>query len=65
MGSARATATILSQALLDLFGSIHEGIYIGTLKDGADVTIAVNPHLKLMFGHPPDENNETIRPFVF
>lgn len=62
-GSARATATILSQALLDLFESIHEGIYIGTLKDGADVTIAVNPHLKLMFGHPPDENNETIRPF--
>lgn len=63
IGSERATATILSQALLDLFESVQEGIYFGTLQDNDDATIAVNPHLKLMFGHPPDENNETIRPF--
>lgn len=54
----------LTSALLDrLFESIQEGLYIGTLELDADTTIVANPHLKLMFGHPPEADAEAVRPF--
>ena len=42
---------------------MFEGIYIGTLCDGEDTTTAANPHLKLMFGHPPEAEAAAVRPF--
>ena len=44
----------LARALVGLFDVVHEGIYIGTLNAGRDSTVAANPHLKLMLGHPPE-----------
>ena len=52
-----------SAALARLFESIQEGIYIGTLLRGVDATVTANPHLKLMFGHPPEAEAEAVRPF--
>jgi len=52
-----------SEAIWRLFESIQEGIYIGTLLRGVDATVTANPHLKLMFGHPPEAEAEAIRPF--
>ena len=54
----------LPDALLRLFESVHEGIYLGSLRDGADATIAANPHLKLMFGHPPGAEPGAVRPLA-
>ena len=54
----------LTLALLErLFESIQEGLYIGTLNLDGDTTIVANPHLKLMFGHPPEADAEAVRPF--
>ena len=52
-----------SEALTRLFESIQEGIYIGTLRLDVDATVMANPHLKLMFGHPPEAEAEAVRPF--
>ena len=52
-----------SEALTRLFDSVQEGIYIGTLLRGVDATANANPHLKLMFGHPPEAEAEAVRPF--
>ena len=60
---ARASSTTLSDALVRLFESAHEGIYVGTLDGDADTTIAANPHLKLMLGHPPEADARAVRPF--
>ena len=61
--STRATSTPLSRALVGLFDAVHEGIYIGTLDGRRDATVAANPHLKLMFGHPPEAEASAVRPF--
>ena len=50
-------------ALARFFDSLHEGIYFGTLQGDIDATTAANPHLKLMFGHPPDADAIAVRPF--
>lgn len=57
-------AHTLSGALLRLFDSVHEGIYLGSLQGDEDATLAVNPHLKLMFGHPPEAEPAAIRPLA-
>ena len=56
-------STALSDALVGLFESAHEGIYIGTLDGDRDTTIAANPHLKLILGHPPEADARAVRPF--
>ena len=60
---ARESSTALSLALVGLFDAVHEGIYIGTLDAERDTTVAANPHLKLMFGHPPEAEASAVRPF--
>lgn len=56
-------------ALAELFETAHEGIWLGTLPDGGgdaggeSVTIAANPHLKLMFGLHPEVDDDDIHPF--
>lgn len=63
--SHRASSTLLPlpDALARLFDAVREGIYIGTLDSHTSVTLAANPHLKLMFGYPPETPSDLIRPF--
>ena len=50
-------------AFARLFESVHEGVYIGTVTADGSVTIAANPHLRLMFGFPAETGDEDVRPF--
>jgi signal transduction histidine kinase/CheY-like chemotaxis protein len=50
-------------ALSRLFEMVHEGVYLGTLAAETSTTHAANPHLKLMFGYPPDTPAQDVRPF--
>lgn len=59
-GSFSPTA---ANALARLFEVVHEGVYLGTVDAERSATLAANPHLKLMFGHPADAPDEDIRPF--
>ena len=62
--TARHTPPALQAALAGLFETAHEGIYLGTLpRRGVGVTIGANPHLKLMFGFPPEAADREVRPF--
>ncbi len=46
-----------------LFEAVHEGVYIGTVEARRTTTLAANPHLKLMFGHPGETPAADVRPF--
>jgi two-component system cell cycle sensor histidine kinase/response regulator CckA len=50
-------------AFARLFEAVHEGVYIGTLSTGSSSTVAANPHLKLIFGHPGERPEADVRPF--
>src|SRR5690606_29955708 len=52
-----------ADAFARLFEAVHEGVYIGLLGPQGTATLAVNPHLKSMFGYSPDEPDRQIRPF--
>jgi signal transduction histidine kinase/CheY-like chemotaxis protein len=52
-----------AEAFARLFESVHEGVYIGAVKDAACHTLAANPHLKLMFGFAGDTPEDEVRPF--
>ena len=43
---------------------MQEGIYLGSLRADDDATLAANPHLKLMFGHPPGAEPAAVRPLA-
>jgi PAS domain S-box-containing protein len=63
-GSRHSTAarTSRAEAFARLFEAVHEGVYIGTF--GADDrTIAVNAHLKLIFGYSIGAPEADVRPF--
>lgn len=54
-----------SDAFVRLFEGLHEGVYIGLIAD-ADrdtLTLAANPHLRLMFGWADDVTVNDVRPF--
>ena len=46
-----------------LFGSVHEGVYMGTLGAIGTSTHAANPHLKTIFGYAPDAAEAMVQPF--
>jgi signal transduction histidine kinase len=50
-------------AFARLFEAVHEGVYIGTIGPDVCVTIAANPHLKLIFGYSNETSEENVRPF--
>jgi two-component system NtrC family sensor kinase len=55
-----------AEAFARLFDAVHEGVYIGSLatREGdKDVTLAANPHLKLLFGYTPETPEGEVRPF--
>jgi two-component system NtrC family sensor kinase len=45
-----------------LFDSVHEGVYLGTLGAVSTTTLAANPHLKQIFGYPPDAVESLVQP---
>jgi two-component system NtrC family sensor kinase len=57
--------SLSSDAFARLFEAVHEGVYIGLIDAAADptVTLAANPHLRLMFGWAEDVPAGDIRPF--
>src|SRR5437764_450063 len=50
-------------AFARLFEAVHEGVYIGTIGPESTSTLAVNPHLKLIFGYPSETPEGDVRPF--
>ena len=52
-----------ADAFARLFEAVHEGVYIGLLGPRETRTLAANPHLKVMFGYPPEAPDGQIRPF--
>ena len=50
-------------AFARLFQSVREGVYIGTLGANSTSTLAANPHLKAIFGYPPDAAESLVQPF--
>jgi signal transduction histidine kinase/CheY-like chemotaxis protein len=58
---------VSASAFARLFEAVHEGVYIGTLPSAAGdtgVTVAANPHLKVMFGYAPDVPESEVNPFA-
>ena len=62
------TAHSSADAFARLFEAVHEGVFIGTLAPSdsreASITLAANPHLKRIFGYPPDTPEPDVAPFV-
>jgi signal transduction histidine kinase len=52
-----------AKAFARLFEAVHEGVYIGTIGPDSSITIAANPHLKLVFGYSSEAPEADIRPF--
>jgi PAS domain S-box-containing protein len=52
-----------AEAFARLFESVHEGVYIGTVNGSSCLTLAANPHLKLMFGFAGETAENDVRPF--
>jgi signal transduction histidine kinase len=50
-------------AFARLFQGVREGVYAGTLGANSSSTIAANPHLKALFGYPPDAAETVVQPF--
>ncbi len=50
-------------AFARLFQSVREGVYVGTLGANSTSTLAANPHLKAIFGYPPDAADSLVQPF--
>ena len=54
----------IRDALIMLFQSVQEGVFIGTLAPNDILkTLVANPYLKLMFGYEPNVPDSTIQPF--
>ena len=59
-----ASRSTRAEAFARLFEAVHEGVYIGTIGPRGGVTLAANPHLKLIFGYEPDTPEAKITPFA-
>jgi signal transduction histidine kinase/BarA-like signal transduction histidine kinase len=63
-----------ADAFARLFEAVHEGVFIGVVDATAggtaarprraEQTIAANPHLRQIFGYPPDTADEQVAPFA-
>ena len=51
------------EAFARLFHNVREGVYLGTLGANSTSTIGANPHLKAIFGYPPDAAENLVQPF--
>jgi len=48
---------------VDVFQAVREGVYVGTLGAASTATLAANPHLKTIFGYPPETAEHLVQPF--
>lgn len=66
--SRSVAAQTRADAFARLFEAVREGVFIGALApsgvDGADSTLAANPHLKQIFGYPADAADVDVAPFA-
>ncbi len=46
-----------------MFQAVREGVYIGTLGAVGTTTLSANPHLKTIFGYPPETAESLVQPF--
>ncbi|MEY4636306.1 MAG: Sensor protein ZraS [Acidobacteriota bacterium] len=46
-----------------MFQAVPEGVYVGTLGAASTSTISANPHLKVIFGYPPETAETRVQPF--
>ena len=46
-----------------MFQAVPEGLYMGLLGTNSSTTLAANPHLKQMFGYPPETAEHLVQPF--
>jgi signal transduction histidine kinase len=60
---ATARATPPAETFARLFESVHEGVYIGLVRDETCRTFSANPYLKLIFGYASETPDEEVRPF--
>jgi signal transduction histidine kinase/CheY-like chemotaxis protein len=58
-----ASLFALPTALLQLFETLHQGVYFGRVDASGSTTFAANPHLKLMLGCAPETADAEVRPF--
>jgi len=49
---------------VDVFQAVREGVYIGTLGAASTATLSANPHLKTIFGYPPETAETLVQPFA-
>ena len=47
-----------------MFQAVREGVYIGTLGAASTATLSANPHLKTIFGYPPETAETLVQPFA-
>ncbi|HEY7058705.1 MAG TPA: ATP-binding protein, partial [Vicinamibacterales bacterium] len=57
------TLSPASEVFARLFEAVHEGVYIGTIRETDTRTLSANPYLKLIFGVPADAPQDQVRPF--
>lgn len=55
--------TLGDDAFAHLFEALQEGVYIGLVGRDETATLAANPHVRLIFGWPPDAAPGTVLPF--
>ncbi len=48
---------------MDVFQAVPEGVYVGTLGAVSTATLSANPHLKTIFGYPPETAESLVQPF--
>ena len=57
-----------ANAFARLFEAVHEGVFIGSIPrtetDAPGVTLAANPHVKLILGYPPEATETDVAPFA-
>ncbi len=51
-------------AVVRLFDTVRQGLFVGTVSPEDCVTRAVNSHLKLMLGWPPESPDAEVRPLA-
>jgi signal transduction histidine kinase/CheY-like chemotaxis protein len=61
--SSTKRAPAPAAAFARLFESVHEGVYIGAVRERSSVTFSANPYLKLMFGYGSETPQADVRPF--
>ena len=62
-GADNQVSATTPEVFARLFEAVHEGVYIGLLRDDGTETLSANPHLKLMFGYAADAPAVDVRPF--